>query len=337
MIKTSSKNRTLLMAIVFLFTIAVLPAGPAAAATTYTVHNPQSWGSNDLATLKFSVRIDPCDVGQHAAIVQLPNDVLLDPGHVTITTITSGPEINAVDVNGNLFRLEINNPVVQKVEFLVTMQARLNNFRGVITADIINLYGDLTSWTIGDQGRTDNGTGTNDGTDVAPSDKENGATTNGESNGEDTPDPVDPTNGETSGEDDPDPVDPTGHTVVFTLGSGSYTVNGVQQTMDTAAFARDGRTYLPIRYTALAMGVHESDILWHGAHRTVTLNWNDKTVQLQVDSKTMIINDTRVDLDAGPMAKDGRTFLPFRSIASAFGATVVYDAANQTVTMITNP
>lgn len=125
----------------------------------------------------------------------------------------------------------------------------------------------------------------------------------------------------------------TKQNAVFTLGSSTYTVNGVEQTMDAAAFAQDSRTYLPIRYAALALGVNESNILWDGANQTVTLIKGDKVVQVKVGSNLMSINGAQVGMDVGPLAKDGRTFLPFRWIATAFGATVDYDATNQTVTM----
>ncbi|MDY7386103.1 copper amine oxidase N-terminal domain-containing protein, partial [Acinetobacter baumannii] len=42
---------------------------------------------------------------------------------------------------------------------------------------------------------------------------------------------------------------------VFTLGSTSYTVNGETKTADVAAYAENGRTYLPVRYAAEALGV----------------------------------------------------------------------------------
>jgi len=125
----------------------------------------------------------------------------------------------------------------------------------------------------------------------------------------------------------------TKQTAVFTLGSTTYAVNGVEQTMDAAAFAQDSRTYLPIRYAALALGVNDSNILWDGGNQTVTLIKGDKVVQVKVGSKAMSINGATVSMDVAPLAKDGRTFLPFRWIAMAFGANVDYDATNQTVTM----
>lgn len=337
----------ILMAMVFLFTITVFPAAAAMGATTYTVHDPQSWDSNEIATLKFSVRIDPCDLGQHAAIVKLPSNIVLGPAGTTITLLTSGYDVDAVNFTDNSFKLEINNPVLQKVEFLVTMQAQLQDFRGIITADMIGLYGDFTDGIIGGQrgfsDRSEAGSGvipvpTDKARDKDTDDIDNGETAKGDTTKStdkaSDKDIADIADGETTKEDAAKPADiTTRQTAVFTLGSGSYTVNGVRQTMDVAALAQDGRTYLPIRYAALALGVHESDILWHGASGTVTLIKDDNMVKLQVDSKMMTINNTQVDLDAGSITKGGRVFLPFRSIAAAFGATVVYDAVNQTVTM----
>lgn len=43
--------------------------------------------------------------------------------------------------------------------------------------------------------------------------------------------------------------------IVMTIGEETYTINGEEQTMDTAPVIGDGdRTYVPIRFTAEAMG-----------------------------------------------------------------------------------
>lgn len=119
----------------------------------------------------------------------------------------------------------------------------------------------------------------------------------------------------------------------FVLGSTTYTVDGVENTMDVAPYAKEGRTYLPLRYVAMALGVDESNILYDGASQTVTLLKGDKVVQVTIGSKTMVVNGATIAMDVAPEAVDGRTMLPFRWIAWAFGATVNWDAATQTVTM----
>ena len=117
----------------------------------------------------------------------------------------------------------------------------------------------------------------------------------------------------------------------FVIGSSNYTINDVEATMDVVPYVKDGRTYLPVRYVGYALGVAPENILWDG--KTATLIKGDKVVQVTVGSKAMIVNGANINLDAAPELKDGRTMLPFRWIAWAFGASVNWDGASQTVTM----
>jgi len=59
-----------------------------------------------------------------------------------------------------------------------------------------------------------------------------------------------------------------GTTVVFTIGSRTYTVNGTNKTMDTQAVITGDRTCIPIRYAAEAIG---ATVSWDGATRTVLI------------------------------------------------------------------
>lgn len=130
----------------------------------------------------------------------------------------------------------------------------------------------------------------------------------------------------------PAPGDTT-HSAAFVIGSTTYTVDGVEQTMDVAPYIKDGRTYLPVRYVANALGVDNNNIMWDSASGTATMIKGDKVVQVKVGSKDMIINGATIAMDAAPEIKDGRTMLPFRWIAWAFGASVEWDSATQTVTI----
>ncbi|GFN21784.1 copper amine oxidase N-terminal domain-containing protein [Thermanaeromonas sp. C210] len=128
-------------------------------------------------------------------------------------------------------------------------------------------------------------------------------------------------------------VSPSARTAVFTLGSNVYTVNGVEYTMDVAAYVKNGRTYLPVRYVAYALGVDPNNVLWNEATKTVTLLKGMNAVQFTIGSKELKLNGISVSMDAAPEVQSGRTMLPFRFIAQAFGASVSYDEATKTVTM----
>ena len=55
-------------------------------------------------------------------------------------------------------------------------------------------------------------------------------------------------------------------------------------------------------------------------------------VVMSVGSNEIIINDAKATIDAAPIVENNRTFVPFRALAEAFGATVAYDEATQAVT-----
>ncbi|MBC7074790.1 MAG: copper amine oxidase N-terminal domain-containing protein [Syntrophomonadaceae bacterium] len=119
----------------------------------------------------------------------------------------------------------------------------------------------------------------------------------------------------------------------FVIGSSTYTIDGVEKTMDVAPYIKGDRTYLPIRYVAYALGIKDSNILWDGVNQTVTLMKGDKVVQLKIGSTALMINGATVTMDVAPEITSDRTMLPIRFVAQAFGATVSWDAATQTVTI----
>lgn len=123
------------------------------------------------------------------------------------------------------------------------------------------------------------------------------------------------------------------NTGIFTIGSTTYTINGVEKTMDVAPYISDSRTYMPIRYVAYAMGIDDNNILWDGDQRTVTLIKGDKVVQMAIGSKTLLINGAAVTMDVAPVITSDRTMLPIAFVAQAFGSVATWDATTQTVTI----
>jgi len=57
----------------------------------------------------------------------------------------------------------------------------------------------------------------------------------------------------------------------------------------------------------------------------------EDTVVMSIGANKIVVNDEVVAIDAAPMIKDSRTFVPFRALAEAFGAVVEFDAATQAV------
>jgi N-acetylmuramoyl-L-alanine amidase len=59
------------------------------------------------------------------------------------------------------------------------------------------------------------------------------------------------------------------YNIQIVIGSTALTVNGQAQAMDQAPVIKDGRTYLPARYVAEALGY---DVSWDASSRTVTVS-----------------------------------------------------------------
>lgn len=119
----------------------------------------------------------------------------------------------------------------------------------------------------------------------------------------------------------------------FTIGSTTYKVGEVEKTMDVAPFVEAGRTFMPVRYVAEAIGISKDNILWDQATQTATFIKAGNVAQLKVGSKTLTVNGANISMDTAAKVKDGRTVIPVRFVAQALGASVNYDEANKTVTV----
>ncbi|PKM90109.1 MAG: hypothetical protein CVU87_03145 [Firmicutes bacterium HGW-Firmicutes-12] len=123
--------------------------------------------------------------------------------------------------------------------------------------------------------------------------------------------------------------------VTMFIGATGFMKDGVAGVTDVAPFIQDGRTFVAVRPVADAFG---AEIGWDEATQTVTLTRSDMTVTIVIGSNTItVVKDgvtSTVTADVAAMIKDGRTVLPFRAVGEAFGATVSYDAATQSVSYV---
>jgi hypothetical protein len=131
----------------------------------------------------------------------------------------------------------------------------------------------------------------------------------------------------------PAPGDVSG-TAVFTIGSTSYTINGIAKTMDVAPYIKGDRTFIPVRFVAQAAGVADNNIIWNAADQSVVLIKGDRVVKLVIGSNQLLINGMALTMDVAPEIVDpGRTMLPLRAVTQALGCLVTWDAATQTATV----
>lgn len=92
----------------------------------------------------------------------------------------------------------------------------------------------------------------------------------------------------------------------------------------------DNRTMVPIRAIFEAMG---AAVTWDGKTSTATATIDDYVVKCTVGSKKINVNGSLWDMDTAPVIIGGRTLMPARFAAEAFGASVGWDANSRTVTI----
>ena len=113
-------------------------------------------------------------------------------------------------------------------------------------------------------------------------------------------------------------------------------INGVDSKikMDVAPYIRDGRTMLPIRYVAEALGF---DVEWNRSTRTVVLKNSNTRVEIPVDTNKIIVNGKIYTSDVKPEIKNNRTMLPIANIARALGLEdgkdIVWNSKSKIVTI----
>lgn len=108
-------------------------------------------------------------------------------------------------------------------------------------------------------------------------------------------------------------------------------LNGSPLQTDQDPFVHESRTFVPLRAIFEALG---ASIQWDAATRTVTSTKGDVTIKLTIGNKIAYRNDAAVELDAAPMVRDERSFVPVRFIAESFNTPVEWDAATKTVRLL---
>ncbi len=124
----------------------------------------------------------------------------------------------------------------------------------------------------------------------------------------------------------------TGNSAEFVIGLNQYFVNdqtpGIQ--MDAAPYidASSGRTLVPVRYLADALGATTN---WDASTQTVTVTTAVYNISMVIGSTTLTVNGQAQTMDVAPVINDGRTYLPARYVAETLGYNVDWDAKNKIV------
>ena len=121
-------------------------------------------------------------------------------------------------------------------------------------------------------------------------------------------------------------------TIKLTLDNPVATLNGEPQpALEYPPFIMGGRTMVPIRFISEALG---AKVEWDNATKGITITLDDKVISMQVGNTSVMVNGKTLTIDAPPVIKLGRTFVPLRFISEALGAKVEWDAGTRTVTVL---
>ena len=115
--------------------------------------------------------------------------------------------------------------------------------------------------------------------------------------------------------------------------------NGVHTVlnMDTKPYIKGGRTMLPLRYVAEALGYR---VAWLSETRTAVIMDIGLRVEIPVDSNFIIVNGVKYTSDVKPEMRKNRIMLPIANIARSLGLKdgedILWDEVNRQVTLIRN-
>lgn len=102
----------------------------------------------------------------------------------------------------------------------------------------------------------------------------------------------------------------------------SVFVEGQPVKFDVEPAIIDGRTMIPLRRVANALGVPDDRVRWDPATQTVAIENNGAVVTLKVGDRMALLGNRAVTLDVPPQVVNGRTLVPLRFLGEAFGKQV---------------
>lgn len=121
---------------------------------------------------------------------------------------------------------------------------------------------------------------------------------------------------------------PVAGKVVLTIGGDIGFVDGAPTELDAPAFIEDGRTFVPVRFLAEAVGAEADWEPKDGPTETVYLTWEDMQIIIDIGEEALTVvkdgEEEVVTFDGAARIVNGRTFLPFRAIGEAIGLEVDY-------------
>lgn len=118
--------------------------------------------------------------------------------------------------------------------------------------------------------------------------------------------------------------------VELVIGRNKMTVGGKEMAIDQAPVLTNGTTLVPVRFIVDALN---GEVFWDGTKRKVTLIKGEHLVEMWIGEQEILIDGKRVPSRVAPLIMNGRTMVPLRLIADAFGWDVKWNQKEQKVTL----
>lgn len=106
----------------------------------------------------------------------------------------------------------------------------------------------------------------------------------------------------------------------------SLKVDGTYIASNPGPIQMNGVTFVPIRALMESIGAKVTYV-----NDQITVSYQDQVLQMKVYDKSALLNGKKIQMPAAATSHGGRTFVPVRFIAEAFGAEVKWDAIDASV------
>ncbi|MFY0546048.1 copper amine oxidase N-terminal domain-containing protein [Brevibacillus sp. H7] len=123
--------------------------------------------------------------------------------------------------------------------------------------------------------------------------------------------------------------------ISFKAGDSTLLVNGKTVKIDVPSFIKNGRTLVPARALAEALG-GKIDAVKVGTQMKIVIEKDGATIDFLIGSREINKDGKKLEytFDQPALIKNGRTFIPLRAVSQVLGQKVFFDAANKTVIVL---
>ncbi|MDE6181954.1 MAG: copper amine oxidase N-terminal domain-containing protein [Eubacteriales bacterium] len=128
--------------------------------------------------------------------------------------------------------------------------------------------------------------------------------------------------------------------VKVSIGSNIANVDGNDITIDAVPYIQEktNSTMIPLRFVATALDISENNIKFDATTKIITITKGNDIVEFKVNSNKYKKNGTTITTGFGTAEptveiKNGRTFVPFRTLAEAFNLEIEWESNTKTATI----